>query len=233
MSVSPDVESQSSGARSRSRCLDTFLTVSVIALFIMFIVALAAALLFVKHIESEMNARTTQDSDGQKGPLEMVAPGAAYKMQNFAYLRATNSQLKENVMEWESIPYGKGQSIGSMYSYEKNQRVLNVNEAGSYFLYVQLTFSCTHICPAGQFTTSFYNQDNKKQLTCTVSLPKMPDMNGSLPVSRTCWHVITLPEQKSRLLAKTEFSEQTLNNWKLDLNDSGFGMFLVDRLGAA
>ncbi|XP_051993165.1 uncharacterized protein LOC127651404 [Xyrauchen texanus] len=229
--MSPDVESQSSGARSRSRCLDTFLTVSVIALFVMFIFALAVALPFAINIGSEMSALKTRDAEGQKNALGMDAPEAAYKMQNFAYLRATNSELTKGVMDWESILYGKGQSIGSMYSYDKNQRVLNVNKAGSYFMYVQLTFSCTHICPSGQFTTSIYNRDDKKQLTCTVSLPETPGMNGSAPVSRTCWHVITLPDQQSRLIAKTEFSKQTLNHWKLELNDSGFGIFLVD--GAA
>ncbi|XP_051982132.1 uncharacterized protein LOC127643422 [Xyrauchen texanus] len=232
MSASTDAESQTSDARSRTRCLDTFLTVSVIALFVVFLVVLAAALFFVKHVESEINAQTSQVSNGYTDKLKAGA-GAAYNMQNFAHLRPTNSQLVEGEVEWESISYVKGQSIGSMYSYEKKDRVLTVKAAGSYFLYVQLTFTCTHICPSSQFTASFYDQHENKQLTCTVSLPNMPDMNGSLPVNRTCWRVITFLEKESSLLAKTTFSEQNLVNWKLDLNNSGFGMFVVDRLGAA
>lgn len=82
MSASADVESQSPAARSRSRCLDTFLTVSVIALFLMFMVAGSGALYFAKHIEDEIDARTTRRSDGSANAL--VAPfaktGNAYKV---------------------------------------------------------------------------------------------------------------------------------------------------------
>ncbi|XP_051558108.1 uncharacterized protein LOC127443485 [Myxocyprinus asiaticus] len=233
MSASTDVESKTSDARSRTRCLDTFLIVSVIALFVLFFVMLTATLFFTKHLKSEINALTSQESDGYTDKLMAGASGAAYNMQNFAYLRATNSQLVEGEVEWESIPYGKGQSIGSMYSYEKKDRVLSVKEAGSYFLYVHLTFSCIYKCPSGQFTASFYDQHENKQLTCTVLLPNMPDTNGSAPVNRTCWRVIMFLEKESSLLAKTSFSEQNLDHWKLDLNDSGFGMFMVDRLGTA
>ncbi|XP_016382089.1 uncharacterized protein LOC107719225 isoform X2 [Sinocyclocheilus rhinocerous] len=229
MSASTDVESQSPAVRSRSRCLDTFLTVSVIALFLMFMVALAGALYFAKHIEDEINARTTRRLDGSADALVAPFPetGNAYKMQNFAYLRAIESKLKSGVMAWESIAYGKSRTIGSLYSYDKKQNVLNVNESGSYFLYVQLTFSCTEICPSGQFTVSFHNQRNSEELTCTVSLPKWSE---ETPISKTCWRVVTFPENRNRLFAKSQFNG-TLD-WKLELNDSGFGMFLVDGLPA-
>lgn len=127
-------------------------------------------------------------------------------------------------MAWESIPYGKGHTVGSLYTYDENQKVLNVKESGSYFLYVQLSLSCKADCQSGQFTVSFENQNNMKELTCTVSLP---DGNRKEPVSRTCWRVVTFPENGNRLLAKSEF-QNTLDNWALEMNDSGFGMFLVD-----
>ncbi|KAL0202309.1 hypothetical protein M9458_000327, partial [Cirrhinus mrigala] len=81
MSASTDVESQSPAGRSRSRYLDTFLTVSVIALFVMFMVALAGALCFAKHIEDKLNARrsreTGESTDSLVAPL--LQTGSAYK----------------------------------------------------------------------------------------------------------------------------------------------------------
>ncbi|KAI2668966.1 hypothetical protein ROHU_028184 [Labeo rohita] len=228
MSASTDVESQSPAGRSRSRCLDTFLIVSVIALFVMFAVALAGALFFAKHIEDEINARTSREADGAKDSLAapLLQDGNAYKMQNFAYLRATESELKTGVMAWESFPYGKGQSIGSLYTYNKDQNALDIKESGSYFLYVQLSFSCTGKCQSGQFTVTFNNQHKMKEFTCSVSLP---EQHKETPQSQTCWRVVTFPESNNRLLAKSEITGQ-LGDWKLTLNDSGFGMFLVDGL---
>lgn len=66
--MSADVESQSA-ARPRGRCLDTFLITSVVALFVMFLAGLGGALLFVKHLESQMSARRTPVSSGQVGDI--------------------------------------------------------------------------------------------------------------------------------------------------------------------
>ncbi|KAF4118026.1 hypothetical protein G5714_000077 [Onychostoma macrolepis] len=230
MSASADVESQSPAARPRSRYLDTFLTVSVIALFFMFMVTLAGALYFAKHIEDEINARATRHVDGVTDSLvaSIRDSGNAYKMQNFAYLRATESELKTGVMAWEPFAFGKGQTIGSLYSYEKKQNVLNINESGSYFLYVQLNFSCSGQCPSGQFTVIFSNKHNSEELTCTVLLP---EWSKEMPHTQTCWRIVTFPENENRLMAKSQI-KGTLDNWKLEMNDSGFGMFLVDGLGA-
>lgn len=150
----------------------------------------------------------------------------SYKGQNFAYLRATNSELKNSTMMWEPIAYGESESIGALYDYDERQSVLKVAARGSYFLYVQLNFSCTHVCPPARFTVNFEDQNANTRLTCSVSLP-----DGMQPVSHTCWSVVTLSEKDSRLLARTEFTEfsNPSNVWKLELNDSGFGMFRVDR----
>ncbi|XP_073697791.1 uncharacterized protein [Garra rufa] len=228
MSASTDVESQSPAARPRSRRLDTFLTVSVIALFVMFMVALAGALYFAKHIEDEINSRTTRGVDGTKDSLVATFPeiGNAYKMQNFAHLRATESDLKAGVMAWETFAYGSGKTIGSLYNYDEKQNVLDVKESGSYFLYVQLNFTCSGRCPSGKFNVNFYNQRNIKELTCSVSLP---ESSKETPQSKTCWRVVTFQENGNRLYAKSSL-EKKLKNWKLELNDSGFGMFLVDGL---
>lgn len=130
-------------------------------------------------------------------------------------------ELKNGTMMWEPVAYSESESIGDLYNYDKRQSVLKVAARGSYFLYVQLNFSCVHICPPARFTLKF--EDQQPLLTCSVSLP-----NGTRPVSHTCWSVVTLSENHSRLLARTEFTDAS-NNWKLELNDSGFGMFRVDR----
>ncbi|XP_056625824.1 uncharacterized protein LOC130438076 [Triplophysa dalaica] len=221
MSASADVESQSA-ARPRGRCLDTFLITSVVALFVMFLAGLGGALLFAKHLESQMNARRTPKSSGQVGD---ILSENSYKGQNFAYLRATDSKLKNGTMTWEPIEYGDSQSVGALYDYNNQQSVLKVAASGSYFLYVQLNFSCMHKCPEDRFTVKFKDQNANTRLTCSVTLP-----NGTQPVSHTCWSVLTLSEKDSRLLAGSEFTEffETSVNWKLELNDSGFGMFRVD-----
>lgn len=127
-------------------------------------------------------------------------------------------------MAWESIKYGPGDTVGSLYSYDERHKALNVNKSGSYFLYVQLSLSCKAVCQSGQFTVSFYDKHNNKELTCTVSLP---EEGGEEPVSRTCWRVVTFQENGGRLLAKSE-KKGTLDHWTLQLNDSVFGIFLVD-----
>ncbi|KAI7810911.1 uncharacterized protein LOC130552934 [Triplophysa rosa] len=226
MSAVSDVESQSA-ARPRGRCLDTFLITSVVALFVMFLAGLGGALLFARYLESEMEARMTPKSNGQVvAQIADKLSENSYKGQNFAYLRATNSELKNGTMMWEPIAYGDGQSMGALYNYDKRQSVLNVAASGSYFLYVQLNFSCVHVCPQARFTVKFKDQNANTRLTCSVSLP-----SGTQPVSHTCWSVVTLSEKDSRLLAGTEFTEfsEPFHNWKLELNDSGFGMFRVDR----
>ncbi|CAM4457667.1 hypothetical protein PO909_016441 [Leuciscus waleckii] len=227
MPASTDVESQSQ-SRSRSRCLDTFLTGSVIALFIMFAVTLAGALWFAKHIENELNGRTSRESEAESGALIANLPdtGIAYKMQNFAYLRPIKSGLKSENMAWEGFAYGKTHTIGSLYSYDKSQKALDVTYSGSYFLYVQLSLSCRAVCSPGQFTVSFYNRQNSKELSCTV---KLQEVNGTEPIRQTCWRVVTFPDHGDRLMAKSEI-QGSLDDWSLEVNDSGFGIFRVDGL---
>ncbi|XP_077054701.1 uncharacterized protein LOC143706564 [Siphateles boraxobius] len=229
MTASTDVESQS---RSRGRCLDTFLIVSVIALFVMFAVALAGALWFAKHIENEINGRKPRESESEASTGSRIAnfadTGNAYKMQNFAFLRPIKSELTSENMAWEGIAYGKAHTIGSLYSYDKSQKALDVKNSGSYFLYVQLSLSCNGICSPGQFTVSFYNHLNSKVLSCTVSLP---EESGTDPISQTCWHVVTFTENGKRLMAKSEI-QGSLGDWRLQVNNSGFGMFLVDGVQA-
>ncbi|XP_056313299.1 uncharacterized protein LOC130228823 [Danio aesculapii] len=241
MSASTDVESQSPATRSRSRCLDTFLVGSVIALFLMFGVAIAGALFFANHIERKMNARSSGESQESRSLASILDQTSSYKMQSFAYLEATNSQLETGVMPWKPVNYGEIQTVGSLYSFNQVQQALTVKEQGSYFLYVTLTFSCTHVCEPAQFDVIFPKEsshavkpgEQHAWLTCSVQLSQ-DEGRENATVSKTCWNVITFTENENRLLAKakTDFKHKQ-HNWKLELNHSGFGIFLIDGVKGA
>lgn len=132
-------------------------------------------------------------------------------------------------MAWEGFDYGKTQTIGSLYSYDQRQQALDVKYSGSYFLYVQLSLSCTAICSSGQFSVSFTNRLNNKELSCTV---KLQEVNGTEPIRQTCWRVVTFTENGDRLMAKSEIKGSP-GDWSLEVNDSGFGIFRVDGVQAA
>lgn len=235
MSASTDVESQSPATRSRSRCLDTFLVVSVIALFLMFGVAIAGALFFANHIERKINARSTGESQESKSLASILDQPSSYKMQNFAYLKATKSELETGVMSWKPVNYGEIETVGSLYSFKQVQETLTVKEKGSYFLYVTLTFSCTHVCEPAQFDVIFPKDTSLSSwwLTCSVHLSQAEGRENAT-VSKTCWDVVTFPENESRVWAKaTTYFKNKEHNWKLELNQSGLGIFLIDGLKAA
>ncbi|XP_036413451.1 uncharacterized protein LOC118798189 [Colossoma macropomum] len=225
---STDLESLESGAaRSRCRRMDACLVGSVLALFVLTVAGFVLALLFALNLKSEMDSikkRDITDDSPTLGSLHADI-GSGYKAQSFAYLRATNSELKQGVMEWESISYGSGKTVGSGYTYDPDHRALTVKREGSYFLYTQLKLSCVYQCENGSLTLTFESQGNSEQLSCTVKLPA----NHSDDVVQKCWTVIPHLEQKSRLLARIS-SNKSLKNWQLDLNSSGFGIFLVDGL---
>lgn len=242
MSASTDVESQSPATRSRSRCLDTFLVGSVIALFLMLGVTIAGALVFANRIERKLNERPSGESQSQPRSSVSDQP-SSYKMQNFAYLEATKSELKNESMHWKPVNYGEIKTVGSLYNFNQIQHVLTVKEQGSYFLYVTLTFSCTHVCDPAQFDVTFPkdtspavksgDQHPSPWLTCSVRLSQDKGRENA-SVTKTCWNVVTFPENENRLLAIAKIVlEGKQHNWKLELNHSGFGIFLIDGLKGA
>lgn len=65
----------------------------------MFAVALAGALFFAKHIEDEINARTSREADGAKDSLAapLLQDGNAYKVsftRFYSYVIFTHSYLE-------------------------------------------------------------------------------------------------------------------------------------------
>ncbi|XP_072513259.1 uncharacterized protein [Salminus brasiliensis] len=217
---STDVESLESRV-ARSRRMDMCLVGSVVVLFALVLSGFAAAALFAWNLNAgaESVHRSPQAIVSQQG-----SDDSPYKAKSFAYLRASVSSagvMSKGVMAWEPIPYGEGQTMGSGYSYNPTQRMLTVKHEGSYFLYVQLNLSCIFQCSNEVLTITFEDHNRVEQLSCTMELL------GNQTAVKKCWTVIPHLEKNSRLLAKIH-SNKELKNRRLEVNSSGFGMFLVD-----
>ncbi|XP_053085816.1 uncharacterized protein LOC113526467 isoform X2 [Pangasianodon hypophthalmus] len=148
--------------------------------------------------------------------------GASYKVENFAYLTAITSKLENKTMQWAPIKYGNTSTVGSSYSYDSNG-ALRVLKDGTYFLYTQLNLTCVGPCDDGSLTVTFEDDLKNVQLSCTLPLRKA----HRSPTAEKCWTVIPRLSGKHRLLARMH-TTVSAQRWSLDLNYSGFGMFLVD-----
>lgn len=212
-----DVESLQKSGRRRGSCLDVFLVVSIIFLFV------AVGALAVGEAMLLMGVRPKLDSklpsfEYLNSQLTTPTPDPAYKMQNFAYLRAASSELKTSNMQWEQVYYGPRNSVGSNFEFDKNQHSLKPVRDGSYFMYIDLNLTCTSPeCMPGMLSVRVNDK-----LTCEVEVPA--ETNS---VSRKCWTVSWIEGQK-KLFTQITVSAGDLKDWKLELSSSGFGMFLVD-----
>ncbi|XP_069023619.1 uncharacterized protein [Embiotoca jacksoni] len=208
-----DVESLQERGRRRGSCLDIFLVVSIVVLFVA-VTALATGEAMVvmelwsKGDSSSLSARRSNLTPGPSFP--------AYKMQNFAYLEAISSKLGNSTMKWASVHYGDGTSVGSNFIFNSEQDSLTPEQVGNYFMYLDLKLTCTFKCSAGLLRV----QVNDK-LTCEVELRP-----NSTSASKKCWTVSWLDQPK--LITQMTVPKEGLQNWKLELLGSGFGIFLVD-----
>ncbi|KAG8015215.1 hypothetical protein GBF38_022552 [Nibea albiflora] len=125
--------------------------------------------------------------------------------------------LKTSTMELEPVPYATGDSIGSTFVFDHQQKSLQPLQEGSYFIYIDLNLTCTYKCGTGLLTVKVGDK-----LTCEVTLQNTTDSN---PVSKKCWTVSQVSKEK--LFAQMIVTEG-VQNWKLELNSSRLGMFLVD-----
>lgn len=127
-------------------------------------------------------------------------------------------ELKNSTMHWAPVYYGAGMSVGSNFLFNPEQQSLKPERSGMYFMYIDLNFTCTYTCGAGLLSVSVGSK-----LTCEVELPVS---NSSTPVSKKCWAVTQMDGEK--LFTQMTVPEKGLQHWKLTLETSGFGMFLVD-----
>lgn len=131
-------------------------------------------------------------------------------------------QLKNGSMYWKPIKYRDTSTIGSRYRFDSNHHALTMLEDGTYFLYIELNVTCTSSCSKGSLSVTFEDGQGNKPLSCSLHL-KTPETSV-----KKCWTVIPHLPSKSRLMARMHATVSALDGWKLELNHSGFGLFLVD-----
>lgn len=218
-----DVESLQKSAR-RGRCLDCCLVLSVIVLFAGLAALAAAGVMVVHNLQSKLQQRAHPEF--QMSKVIGSAPDNMFKMQNFAYLEATSSELKNHTMPLMPVSFRDLKSVGSNYVFNPVQHSLQVKKTGSYFVYVELNVSCVGGCQSpGE---SLLRVQVSDKLRCDVHLHPPPSPQPSpQPQQRKCWTVMTLIENTS-LLSQMSLPHGLLSPWKLELRGSGVGVFLVD-----
>ncbi|XP_071399544.1 uncharacterized protein [Centroberyx affinis] len=214
-----DVESLQNVGRRRGRCMDVFLVMSIIFLFVAVAAVAAGGVMVVIELRSKIEVM--RPSFGHDTPAKQTGDTSApaYKMQNFASLDANTSKLKNSTMQWAAVEYGEGNSVGSHFDFDSRHHSLKPKKEGHYFMYLDLVLTCTsYQCKAGVLTVSLGDK-----LTCSVQLPE----EAESPVSRKCWTVERMDGQ-TPLVAQMTVPQGGLENWKLELKGSKLGMFLVD-----
>ncbi|KAK5866252.1 hypothetical protein PBY51_020458 [Eleginops maclovinus] len=212
-----DVESLQKSGRRRGSCLDVFLVVSIMFLLVAVTALAGGGVMVVMNLRSEL-VTPRISSDSKTSELIGDQPDSAYKTQNFAYLEATSSTLQTSTMQLAPVDYAAGKSVGSKFEFDKDTHWLKAKQVGTYFIYINLNLTCNYQCNAGLLSVSLGDK-----LTCEVELPVHAD---TTPVSRKCWTVSWLDGQK--LLTQMTVPKGDLQNWRLELQSSGIGMFLVD-----
>ncbi|KAK2815872.1 hypothetical protein Q5P01_026339 [Channa striata] len=210
-----DVESLQKSERRRGSCLDAFLVVSVIFLFVALTAVAVLGVMAVMELRSKVTLPVHQ---AQTAAQTADSPSTVYKMQNFAYLQPTSSELKNSTINWAVVNYSDGNSIGSNFKFDSKQHSLQPLQVGTYFMYIYVNLTCTFKCNAGRLTVQVGNK-----LTCEVELPE-----GSASVSRKCWTVSRMDGEGLVAQMSVSMKQQELLYWKLELNSSGLGMFLVN-----
>ncbi|XP_073331651.1 uncharacterized protein [Pagrus major] len=211
-----DVESLQKSGRRRRGCLDAFLVASITFLFVAVTAVALGGAMVVMELRSKLNSPSRSLQVGtshQTGD----APSSGYKMQNFAYLQATSSDVNNFTMRWAPVEYGPGNSVGSSFVFDEDQHSLKPQQTGIYFIYIDLNLTCTFRCQAGVLRVKVGDK-----LTCEVELPEKAD---TIPVSKKCWTVSLINEQG---LVTKMIAPKELQYWKVEMNSSGLGMFLVD-----
>ncbi|XP_014039255.1 uncharacterized protein [Salmo salar] len=221
-----DVESQKS-ARPRGRCLDVFLVGSIVLLFLTVATVVVMGTLALVELRSEIGVKpSVVDMQGTSETHHGVPRSMpAYKMQNLAYLQLTSAKLENSTMSWSQVEHGLESSVGDLYKHNLHQHTLQTKQGGFYFLYLDLQLTCTAKCGRGILVVQIASHGDEK-LTCQVELPEWSVSNPVTTVTRKCWRVTRLDSQ-SRLMGRMVVQEAQDTFWKLDVNGSGMGVFLV------
>ncbi|KAF7643647.1 hypothetical protein LDENG_00235790 [Lucifuga dentata] len=212
-----DAESLQHSDKRRRSCLEVFLVMSIIFLYVAVATVTAAGVIVITELRSKLE-HPRPVFEGTLAKLTGDTSSPAYKMQNFAYLEATSSELRNFSMPLTPVLYGAGMSVGGHFHFNQAQHSLQPTQEGTYFMYLDLTVTCISQCSAGVLTVRL-----GEKLTCKMNLPA----TAETPVSRKCWTVSWMDGQ-TPLVTQMTVSEKGLENWKLEVSKSGLGMFLVD-----
>lgn len=129
-------------------------------------------------------------------------------------------ELLNRTVTFEERLHGESRSVGSNFHFKQDHSSLTPLIEGNYFLFVKVNVTCVdRRCAAGRLRL-----DVGEQLSCELLLPVKSD---KVPVSKQCWTVQRL-SSKGLQTTMTVFSEEPLDNWRLERDTSGLGMFLVD-----
>ncbi|XP_061130981.1 uncharacterized protein LOC133151726 isoform X1 [Syngnathus typhle] len=205
-----DIECQENRRRDRGRCLDVCMVGSILVLYAA-LAAMAVVCLpvLMTHGDSKLQPYRSANEEQTQSP--------PYKMQNFAFLEAISSKLVNSTVQWDSVHYGTGKSVGTTFHFDSKQHSLRPRKAGMYFIYLNLNLTCTYNCNAGLLSVNVGDT-----LSCQVKL-----LADTPRQSKKCWTVSWLNGDTS-LLTQMSVPEEGLQDWKLELNGSNLGIFLVD-----
>ncbi|KAJ8254083.1 hypothetical protein COCON_G00206950 [Conger conger] len=208
-----DIESLQPRTRSGGRCLPAFLITSMITLFVLLAGVTFTAALFIRQLQTEL-ANLTKTTHEQTGPSAQLSE-SQYKVQNFAFLRASSGVLNNVTMEWKNRSL---ETVGSGYTFSDVQHTLQPQAEGSYLLYLDLVLLCRDPPCSAINGTVVVKSEREQLLECQFSAPQRR--------TEKCWQVVRV-DKAHRLVAVMSVRGAT-DKWELDTEKSGMGMFLVD-----
>lgn len=128
-------------------------------------------------------------------------------------------ELLNRTVTFQEKLRGESRSVGPNFHFQQDHSVLRPLIKGNYFMFVKVSLTCVNRCAAGRLRL-----DVGDKLSCEIHLPAKSD---KVPVSKQCWTVQGL-DGNGLQTTMTVFHEESLENWRLETDTSGLGMFLVD-----
>lgn len=127
-------------------------------------------------------------------------------------------------MQLQRFGHGSGSSIGTILDFNQKQSKLTVKREGSYFIYLNLLLKSNDNAHSTNGTVTVkLKYSDRELLTCEVKLAE------DMAVEKKCWAVVQHLERESSIIADMiVHGSSPVKGWTLGINESGFGIFLVD-----
>ncbi|KAL4648742.1 hypothetical protein GN956_G6852 [Arapaima gigas] len=205
-------------ARHSYRCLDLFLVVSVLFLYVCVLGGAVYTALYLR-LDRKVQVPPTADSPQNQQFFQPVTP-QMNKMQKVAFFHLETATVKNGEMvSWKAVEFIDIHSVGTFYLYDQNNYTLKVQKQGIYLLFISLKFKSTDATsknekPSGKFTLDF------NKFHCQVDLREGPVQH--------CVDILFL-SSNTQLLARMHVTNNS-TYWKVDPNASKFGIILQEEL---